>query len=242
MASERQTTVRDRDVMVVLLALNSGLTDAAGYLVLGGAFSSVMTGNMVLLGLSLGSAAGQLALHAGGAVLAFVFGCAIGTRVAGTARAGDPVWPRAVTRALLLQAAVVAVYAVAWWVTAGSPGTALKLGLLALNAFALGVQSSAVQRFGVAGLSTTYLTGTLTTAVIRVTSGRPVREIGHSLLILAGLIAGAVIGTIIAVHAPLWVPAAQLGLLLLVVLRVADRPLTQLGRPEGFDVIALNES
>jgi uncharacterized membrane protein YoaK (UPF0700 family) len=209
--------------MVVLLALNSGLTDAAGYLALGGAFSSVMTGNMVLLGLSLGSAAGTLALHAGAAVLAFVCGCAIGTRVAGTARAGDPIWPRAVTRALVLQSVAVAIYAVAWWGTAARPGPALQLALLAVNALALGVQSSAVQRFGVAGLSTTYLTGTLTTAVIRVVSGRPLREIGHSLLILTGLIAGAVIGALLAVHARIWVPAAQLGVLGMVVCWVATR-------------------
>ncbi|MCW2876457.1 MAG: hypothetical protein JWQ95_557 [Sphaerisporangium sp.] len=209
--------------MVVLLALNSGLTDAAGYLALGGAFSSVMTGNMVLLGLSVGSAAGTLVLHAGAAVLAFVCGCAIGTRVAGTARAGDPIWPRAVTRALVLQAAAVGIYAVAWWGTAGQPGPALQLALLALNALALGVQSSAVQRFGVPGLSTTYLTGTLTTVVIRLISGRPPREIRHSLVILMGLITGAVIGTLLVVHARIFLPAAQLGLLGLVVFRVATR-------------------
>ncbi len=223
MLSERQVTVRDRNAMVVVLAVNSGLTDAAGYLVLGGAFSSVMTGNMVLLGLSLGSAAGTLALHAGAAVLAFVCGCAIGSKVAGTARPGDPVWPQAVTRALILQAGAVAVYAVGWWATAGTPGRSLQLAMLAANAFALGVQSSAVQRFGVAGLSTTYLTGTLTTAVIRVTSGRPVRDVGHSLLLLGGLIAGAVLGSLLGLHAPVWVPAAQLGLLLLVIVRVAER-------------------
>ncbi len=85
------------------------------------------------------------------------------------------------------------------------------------------MQSSAVQRFGVAGLSTTYLTGTLTTAVIRVTSGRPVRDVGHSLLLLGGLIAGAVLGSLLGLHAPVWVPAAQLGLLLLVIVRVAER-------------------
>ncbi len=209
--------------MVVLLAVNSGLTDAAGYLTLGGAFSSVMTGNMVLLGLSLGSAAGMLALHAGAAVLAFVCGCAIGTRIAGTARTDDPIWPRAVTRALTLQAAAMAIYAVAWWGAGGRTGPVLQVVLLAVNALALGVQSSAVQRFGVPGLSTTYLTGTLTTVVSRLVSGRPLREIGHSLAILTALIAGAVVGTLIAVHARIWVPAAQLALLGLVVCRVAAR-------------------
>jgi uncharacterized membrane protein YoaK (UPF0700 family) len=216
-------TIRERNAMVVLLAVNSGLTDATGYLALGGAFSSVMTGNMVLLGLSVGSAAGALALHAAAAVLAFVCGCAIGTRVAGTPIGGDPIWPRAITRALSLQAAVVAIYAVMWWATGGRPGPLMQLAMLTLNALALGVQSSAVQRFGVPGLSTTYLTGTLTTVVIRMVSGRPLREFGHNLVILVGLIAGAAVGTLVAMHARIWMPAAQLALLGLVIGRVAAR-------------------
>jgi uncharacterized membrane protein YoaK (UPF0700 family) len=216
-------TIRGRNAMVVLLAVNSGLTDAVGYLTLGGAFSSVMTGNMVLLGLSVGSAAGALALHAAAAVLAFVCGCAIGTKVAGTPRQGDSIWPRAITRALSLQVAVVAIYAVLWWATGGRPGPVMQLTLLTLNALALGVQSSAVQRFGVPGLSTTYLTGTLTTVVIRMVSGRPLREIGHNLFIIVGLIAGAAVGTLVAIHIRIWMPAVQLALLGLVIGRVAAR-------------------
>jgi len=39
-----------RDVGVFLLATMSGATDAIGFIALGGAFTSVMTGNMVLFG------------------------------------------------------------------------------------------------------------------------------------------------------------------------------------------------
>lgn len=224
MFAERRVTVRGRNAMVVMLAVNSGLTDAMGYLALGGAFSSVMTGNMVLLGLSIGSAAGALALHAAAAVLAFVCGCAIGARVAGTPVEGDAIWPRPVTRALSLQAVVVAGCAVLWWLAGGRPEPFEQLVLLSLNALALGLQSSAVQRFGVAGLSTTYLTGTLTTVVIRVVSGRPLREVGHSAAILVGLIGGAAAGTLVTSHARLWVPVAQLALLLAVIGRAVRDP------------------
>lgn len=43
-------TPRGRAVLVVLLAVNSAYLDAVGFLALGAAFTSVMTGNMVLLG------------------------------------------------------------------------------------------------------------------------------------------------------------------------------------------------
>jgi uncharacterized membrane protein YoaK (UPF0700 family) len=49
---------------------------------------------------------------------------------------------------------------------AGARVAGVARGLLALTALALGIQSAAIQRFGVLGLSTTYLTGTLTTLAI----------------------------------------------------------------------------
>jgi len=48
------TLRRRRHSLVVVLTFDTGCADATGFLALGGAFSSVMTGNMVLLGLSAG--------------------------------------------------------------------------------------------------------------------------------------------------------------------------------------------
>src|SRR5699024_8537133 len=86
------------------------------------------------------------------------------------------------------------------------PPASAYLPLLAASAAALGLQSSAIQRFGVSGLSTTYLTGTLTTVVIRLTTGHGFRAVRHSAVILLGLIVGAgLMGVLIAV-APVLVP------------------------------------
>lgn len=85
-----------------------------------------------------------------------------------------------------------------------------------LNALALGIQSSTVQRFGVAGLSTTYLTGTLTTLISRLTSGHRLRDVTPSALTLVGLITGAALGALLATRAPMWAPLAQLGSLAIV--------------------------
>ncbi|MCW3845194.1 DUF1275 domain-containing protein [Micromonospora yasonensis] len=197
--------------MAVVLAVNSGATDAIGFLALGGAFTSVMTGNMVLLGVAVAGADGALALHTGAAILCFILGCSLGTRIAGTPRPDDPVWPPAVTRALTVEAVVLVGYAVGWWWSDAHPSGQLQLSLLVLNALALGIQSSTVQRFGVAGLSTTYLTGTLTTLIARLTSGHRLRDVAQSALTLLGLITGAALGALLATRAPMWAPLVQLG-------------------------------
>jgi uncharacterized membrane protein YoaK (UPF0700 family) len=204
---------------MVLLAVNSGATDAIGLLSLGGAFTSVMTGNMVLLGVSVVRLDSSLAIHAAAAIVYFVAGCALGTRIAGRTRPDDPVWPQSVTLGLQIQFLAMAVYAVGWELTGGHPSGAVQLGLLLINAVALGMQSSTVARFGVSGLSTTYLTGTLTTLVIHVASGRGLRDVHRSAQILGGLIGGAALGGILAVHLPLFAPAVQLVSVAVVILR-----------------------
>jgi uncharacterized membrane protein YoaK (UPF0700 family) len=213
--------VRLRQTLVVTLAVVSGATDAIGLLSLGGAFTSVMTGNLVILGISGSSADGALAISSGGAILAFCAGAALGARVAGNPVEGDRIWPRPVTLGLATELAFMTAYAVGWWITGGSPGATAGLVMLLCTALALGVQSSTVQRFGVSGMSTTYLTGTLTTVVIRLASGRGVREVWHSIEILLGLVAGAAAGAALTMLVPLLAPVLQLAALGLVVLVAA---------------------
>jgi uncharacterized membrane protein YoaK (UPF0700 family) len=215
--ARRQRALRFRQSLVVTLAVVSGATDAIGLVALGGAFTSVMTGNLVILGVSASTADGGLAVSSGGAVLAFCAGAALGARLAGTPRPGDRVWPRPVTVALAVELAFVAAYATGWWVTGASPGPGVALVLLLCTAVALGIQSSTVQRFGVSGMSTTYLTGTLTTVVIRLTTGRAVREVRHSVEILLGLVAGAAAGAGLIVAVPVLAPVLQLGALVEVI-------------------------
>ena len=67
----------------------------------------------------------------------------------------------------------------------------MQFGLLLALAIALGVQSSTVQRFGVSGLSTTYLTGTLTSAVIHLVAHRTARGSERHWNIIGALVLGA---------------------------------------------------
>jgi uncharacterized membrane protein YoaK (UPF0700 family) len=208
-----------RNIAVVLLAINSGFTDAVGYLALGGSFTSVMTGNMVLLGLSAGTSDGHLALSCAIAIVSFIGGCAAGTHLAGSHQRDDPVWPRQVSLALTVQLVIALAFSIGWWVSGNGPDGNWRTVWLAVNAVALGMQSSSVQRFGVSGLSTTYLTGTLTQMVIRLTSTRNVRTVGLSGPLLLGLVGGAVLAALLATYTPGAVPVAQPVLLALALLR-----------------------
>lgn len=201
-------TTRHR--LVLVLAVNSGVTDAIGVLALGGAFTSVMTGNMVLAGLGAATGEMALALLAAAAIVCFSLGCALGARLAGTPEPDDPVWPRPICIALLVQLVVTAGFAVGWWTTGGAPDETWALVFLVVNALGLGVQSSAVQRLGQSGLSTTYLTGTLTTMMVRLATGHRLGAVSRSLQILLALVAGAALGGALTAFAPLAAPAPQL--------------------------------
>lgn len=222
-----QRGIRLRHALVVVLTLNAGATDAIGFLALGGAFTSVMTGNLVLFGISVAESDATLARHILTAVLCYIGGCVLGGRLAGTPAGDQPVWPRPVSRALCVEFVIFLGCAIGWWLTGSAPTGAVQLVLLAGNALALGVQSSSVQRFGVSGLSTTYMTGTLTTLIVRLTSGGRLRDVAESLQILGGLVVGAILAAVLADHVPVCAPLIQLvsvGFVLLAALVVMRAP------------------
>ncbi|HEY3732934.1 MAG TPA: DUF1275 family protein [Streptosporangiaceae bacterium] len=78
----------------VVLTVGTGATDVASFTRLGGVFTSVMTGNLVLFGLAAAKASRALAGHTALSVAGFVLGVAVGARVlagrAGRATAAGP--------------------------------------------------------------------------------------------------------------------------------------------------------
>jgi uncharacterized membrane protein YoaK (UPF0700 family) len=224
---------RTRDRLVVLLAVLSGVTDAIGFLALGSAFTSVMTGNMVLVGIAAGTGDSSALGLIMTAIAGYMAGVAIGARIAGHPQANDGPWPPEVTRALVLELALLVVYALGWWSLGSHPAHGWLAPLLACNAAALGVQGSAILRFGADGLSTTYMTGTLTTVVRRLATRQQARTVWHSMQILAGLIIGAAVGAALLTRARPAAPAVQLGLLLTVLVVVAARRRSRGGPDQG---------
>jgi uncharacterized membrane protein YoaK (UPF0700 family) len=211
------TRERRRDALVITLTLVTGSVDAIGLIRLGGVFTSVMTGNMVFLGIAASERSGSIALHTGVAFLMYIVGSFVGARIAGHAPDNEThLWPLSVVKALSVELVVIAVFAVWWEIVHAAPSTDVAYSLLGLNAMALGIQSSAVLRFGVSGLSTTYLTGTLTQFIAGFTKKKSPVQVRSSFILLA-LIVGAGLGALCALHAPLAAPIVPLGALSIVV-------------------------
>lgn len=92
---------------------------------------------------------------------------------------------------------------------AGALTGAEEYAMLGVNAVALGIQSTAVLRLGISGLSTTYLTGTLTLLVASLTNCQaPI--LGRHVVIALALIVGAGWGAVVALDVPRLAPAVPI--------------------------------
>jgi len=157
---------RSRDAMLTSLSLAAGCVDAVGYLGLGQVFVANMTGNTVLLGLAIGQANVRGVLHAGTALAAFVSGVAAGAAIV-ERNPERTSWTPTVTAALGLECVILVAFAAGWLLDGSEPSRVAVYLLIVLAALAMGVQSAAVRRLQVADVSTTYITGTLTSLTAR---------------------------------------------------------------------------
>lgn len=151
----------ERDGLVVLLAIASGSADGWSYFGLGHAFVANMTGNTVLLGMSVFHPTGD-ATHQLTALCGYVAGVVAGTLIARRVPEGA-LWAKSVSWTLFLEAVLLLASAVAWIATTHHPGPRVVIALLACVATAVGLQSAAMFQLRVPGVVTTYITGTWTT-------------------------------------------------------------------------------
>src|SRR6478736_1310553 len=190
--------------LAVVLTIGSGAMDAIGFSRLGDVFTSVMTGNLVLLGLSAGTGDHEVALRIVLAFAAFTVGVLTSGRMTKRHLGEKFLWPRAVTHCLAIQLVVLVTFVIGWELESAHPEGTAKDILLALAALAMGLQSGAVVAIGVPGLSTTYVTGTLTGVLTTVANSKRLRW--DSAAILTGLVVGATIAGLLIVHAPRLAP------------------------------------
>lgn len=203
--------------LTVLLTVGTGAMDAIGFLRLGDVFTSVMTGNLVLLGLAAGRADVTLITHVGVAAAAYVLGTFSGGLLVNRAR-GSQLWPTIVTVAFSVELALLVAFAVIWFAVGEEPAAGLVLGMLAIAAAAMGVQSAAVRRIGLSNLSTTYMTGTLTGLVADLARRSP--GSGASVWAgarLAALVAGAAVSALLLQLATPLAPLLPVALLVAVI-------------------------
>ena len=204
----------------MLLTFGSAATDVACFTRLGSVFASVMTSNIVFLGLAAAEHSGRLAGRAAIAVGAYVIGVAAASRLAGTGwrpgRQDGAHWSAWIAGALITEVVMLAVFTIGWQITGASPEGGARLFLLAVAAMAMGLQSGVVAVIGLADVSTTYLTGTLTSLIGSVAGpgrGRGDNN-GQRVAALCALAAGAGLSGLLLATAQAAVPAIPLVMLL----------------------------
>jgi uncharacterized membrane protein YoaK (UPF0700 family) len=139
---------RQARTLALLLAFVAGSVDAVGFLSLGGFFVSFMSGNSTRLGVAVAAGAWQQAAIAGGLILLFVVGVALGSLIGH--RAGDkrPAMLTAVEALLLFLAALL------HWLGTPLPGTAAMV-------LAMAMANATFERDGEIAFGITYMTGAL---------------------------------------------------------------------------------
>ncbi|MGQ4379619.1 YoaK family protein [Streptomyces sp. SAS_267] len=140
------------------LTVVSGLIDAVSYLGLGHVFTANMTGNVVVLGFAAAGAPGFSVAHTLTSLCCFAAGAATGGRTAVRLSDGSRrTWARTAfaAEAVLTLACAAAAFA-------APHATATTYTVIAVTAFAMGLRNATVRRLGVADLTTTVLTMTLT--------------------------------------------------------------------------------
>jgi uncharacterized membrane protein YoaK (UPF0700 family) len=214
----------------VLLTIGTGGTDVASFTRLGGVFTSVMTANITLFGLSIvlrsGGIAGRTALSFAGYVLGVAAGAWLtGRRARDREALREQDWPPMVTVVLGAELVLLAGLTVGWEVSGGHPAGTGQYLLLAVAAIAMGLQSAAVRGLGAGNFSTTYLTGQLTGIVAGlVTPEQPSWPGWHQVGPLLALVTGGLLGGVLIAAAPAALPVITfVPLCLVVAMAVAAR-------------------
>jgi uncharacterized membrane protein YoaK (UPF0700 family) len=216
---------RARDILLVLLGFATGATDATAFVRVGHVFASVITGNLILLGISAEQADGKLAVFGACALGGYGLGVMLGApgraRRQESGQRDESLWPVGTTKTLILELGLLIAFAILWEAAGTHPSRGLQLALLALAAGAMGAQSTAVRRLG--GFSTTYLTSTLTGVLEEIVARRWSDSTTRSVLIIMAAVGGAASAIAVITQARSALPALPLVPLIIVLVTARRR-------------------
>ena len=237
-------------LIAIALTFASGAADVASFTRLGGVFTSVMTGNIVLWGLAVARGSATLAFHTTVSIAGYITGVAGGTWIAHGVKTGslavkgtdsdsdsdsdsgsdsdsadaERLLPGHVLSVLFAELTLLGGFAVGWEVSGARPAGWAQFSLLATLTAAMGMQSFAVNNMGLTEVSTTYLTGTLTGLVSSLaSSGKSTPHGVRRFGVLIGLVAGASLSGLLVATAADGVPALPLAALITTIV-AATRP------------------
>jgi uncharacterized membrane protein YoaK (UPF0700 family) len=195
-------------VALVALTFGTASLDVTAFFRLGGVFASVMTSNLVFVGVAVVKTEAAFGVRCAVAILSYIVGVAIGSAVAPPSGRENRLGTRPLTLLLAGELAVLIGYTVWWMAVDARPAGWVRLVLLGAIALAMGGQSAAARQLGNPDAGTTYLTGTLTSLVSSVV-GRQ-RPNPEAIAVLVALVAGAAAGAGLLDAAPVIVPLLAL--------------------------------
>jgi uncharacterized membrane protein YoaK (UPF0700 family) len=224
-----------RDWLLAGLSFSAGMYEAICFLAFGKVFAGFQTGNLVFLGFGVAGThppAGPNPVTVVISLAAFAAGVALAIPILKASGGGQETehnvfhaWPRpvsiALAIALILQAGFFAV-----WITAAAPAS-LAYILIALAAFAMGLQANAIRSLNVPGISTTAFTATYVDLVSGLASwgltASSARRLGGTVV---GVAAGGFLGDWMLRHAHRYVPVvpAAVTAVVIVIAWVALKP------------------
>jgi uncharacterized membrane protein YoaK (UPF0700 family) len=211
LADIRGTVIPDRSgrhgplpPLLVSMTLVTGLVDAFSYLVLGHVFVANMTGNVVFLGFALAGAPGFSITASVTAMAFFAAGAVLGGRLGARHRRHRG---RLHSSAAAVQAAFLAVAVILAVAAGAAPAAGYRYTLIAALGTCMGIQNASARTLAVPDLTTTVLTLTITgIAADSVLAGGSGSKAGRRLVPIATMLAGALIGAELVLHAQIYDP------------------------------------
>jgi uncharacterized membrane protein YoaK (UPF0700 family) len=190
-----------RDRLLLTLTFAAGSVDALSFLGLSRVFTANMTGNAVLLGLAISQTQELQVAHSSAAIVGFVLGVIVGARLVPPSRERI-MWSRRMSTAVGVECALLLVFAFGWWLSGpGAAGAGLAV-LIVLAGLAMGIQSAIARRLAVPGVSTTFVTGTITALLTELTAvSGAAGDRRRMAAAIGALVAGAVVGGLAQAYA-----------------------------------------
>jgi uncharacterized membrane protein YoaK (UPF0700 family) len=133
----------------------AAVIDTLAFVYLGKVFVSVMTGNLLFVGIGAGAGDGALLSRAAIALGAFLVGAVIGARLTPSRLSPDDP-PAAMRRTLLIEAALLGIFGLLWLIV-GPPSVAL----IVVGAVAMGMQAAVAIALHLPNVATVAMTATL---------------------------------------------------------------------------------
>jgi uncharacterized membrane protein YoaK (UPF0700 family) len=154
--------------MLILLASVAGSIDVMSYYRLDHVFTANMTGNTILLGLSIGQGKLASSLHSLGALAGFFAGAFAGALIVENKKKG---WSYYITLSVGIECFIIFILVLIWF-EESTPldNTVLYVSIL-LSAIAMGMQSATIRHLNIPGVVTTFITGTITSIGMSAVSG-----------------------------------------------------------------------